>query len=170
MSPSILHATTVAVFRNGGWAGVLIRGESGAGKSDLALRLLATGWRLVADDRTVVWRSGGRLWARAPAALSGLIEARGLGIAPTAPLELAPIMLAVRLVDRDGTLERMPEQSFTDILEIPLPEVRIFAMQASAAAKVAVALSVLESRPPTGVSSRRAEPRRPVGGRFKVKA
>ena len=170
MTPSILHATTVAVFRDGGWAGVLIRGASGAGKSDLALRLLATGWRLVADDRTVAWASGGRLWSRAPRTLSGLIEARGLGIASTASLDLAPIMLAVRLFDRDETLERMPEQSFTDILEIPLPEVRIFAMQASAAAKVAVALSVLESRSSTGVSSGRAGLRRPVGGRFKVKA
>jgi serine kinase of HPr protein (carbohydrate metabolism regulator) len=159
LNPSILHATTVAAFRDGGWAGVLIRGASGAGKSDLALRLLAAGWRLVADDRTVAWPSGGRLWARAPKTLAGLIEARGLGIAGAAPLELAPIVLAVDLVDRDETLERTPEQSFTDILEIRLPEVRIFAMQASAAAKVAVALSVLESRSSTGVSSRRAGPR-----------
>ncbi|MEO6377038.1 MAG: hypothetical protein ABIO37_03345 [Caulobacteraceae bacterium] len=164
MIPSILHATTVAVFRNGGWAGVLIRGESGGGKSDLALRLLATGWRLVADDRTVVWSSEARLWGRAPRTLSGLIEARELGIATAAPLELAPIVLGVRLVDRDETLERTPEQSFTDILEIRLPEVRIFAMQASAAVKVTVALSVLESRSSTGVSSRRAGPRAGLSG------
>ena len=164
MNPSILHATTVAAFRNGGWAGVLIRGASGQGKSDLALRLLATGWRLVADDRTVAWSSGGRLWGRAPRTLSGLIEARGLGVVSVSPLELAPIMLAVRLVDRDETVERTPEQSFTDILEIHLPEVRIFAMQASAAAKVAVALSVLESRSSTGVSSGRAEPRAGLSG------
>ena len=164
MSPSVLHATTVAVFRNGGWAGVLIRGESGAGKSDLALRLLATGWRLVADDRTVAWASGGRLWARPPRTLSGLIEARGLGIASASPLELAPIMLGVRLVDRDETLERTPEQSFTEILEIRLPEVRIFAMQASAVAKVGIALSVLESRSSTGVSSQGAGPRAGLSG------
>ena len=164
MSPSILHATTVAVFRNGGWAGVLLRGESGRGKSDLALRLLATGWRLVADDRTVVWSSERRLWGRAPRTLSGLIEARTLGVASVPSLELAPIVLAVSLVDRDETLERTPEQGFTDILETRLPEIRIFAMQASAAAKVAVALSVLESRSPTGVSSLSAGPRAGLSG------
>ena len=44
-----LHATTVACVTPQGWRGVLIQGPSGVGKSDLALRLIGQGWRLVAD-------------------------------------------------------------------------------------------------------------------------
>ncbi|MDX5349528.1 MAG: serine kinase, partial [Paracoccaceae bacterium] len=45
--PQIVHATSVAVDGRG----LLILGPSGAGKSSLALRLIALGARLVADDR-----------------------------------------------------------------------------------------------------------------------
>ena len=90
----IVHAGLIAQFDRGAWRGVLIEGVSGAGKSDLALRALASGWVLVADDRTLVWVSGGRLYGRAAPALAGLIEARGLGAAVTdrhrafAPIDL----------------------------------------------------------------------------------
>ena len=84
MSDSAIHATTVAI----GEAGVLIRGTSGAGKSVLALALIAqaqmTGQfaRLVADDRTALSARGGRLLARPVPPLEGLIERRGLGLTP----------------------------------------------------------------------------------------
>lgn len=76
----ILHAGLIARRQAGRWRGVLIEGASGAGKSDLALRAIDAGWALVADDRTLVWVSGGRLFGRAPAPLAGLIEARGVGV------------------------------------------------------------------------------------------
>ena len=68
----------------GGWRGALLRGPSGAGKSEpgAAARCLPVG-RLVADDRTLVWSSAGRLYGRAPAALAGLVEVRGVGVLPT---------------------------------------------------------------------------------------
>jgi HPr kinase/phosphorylase len=77
----ILHASCVAVEGRG----LLILGPSGAGKSALALRLIALGARLVADDRTEITAETGRLTARCPAGIRGLIEARGLGLlrAPT---------------------------------------------------------------------------------------
>ena len=59
---------------------MLIEGPSGSGKSDLALRAIEIGFRLVADDRTLVWASGGALYGRAPAPLGGLIEVRGVGV------------------------------------------------------------------------------------------
>src|SRR3546814_6063070 len=46
-----IHASCVAA----GNGGVLILGQSGQGKSDLALRLIDRGARLVADDRCDVW-------------------------------------------------------------------------------------------------------------------
>lgn len=55
-----IHASCVAI----GAKGVLILGESGAGKSDLALRLMDEGARLVADDRTELYAAKGRLMAR----------------------------------------------------------------------------------------------------------
>ena len=90
-----LHATAVARHTPAGWRGVLIQGPSGVGKSDLALKLIGQGWRLIADDWTHVWASGGALYAAAPATITGKIEVRGLGIvaAPLWPLTL--IRLAV---------------------------------------------------------------------------
>ena len=71
-----IHASCVAI----GTKGVLILGDSGAGKSDLALRLIDDGARLVADDRTELYVSRDALYAQAPKSIAGLIEVRGLGI------------------------------------------------------------------------------------------
>jgi serine kinase of HPr protein (carbohydrate metabolism regulator) len=61
------------------YAGILLLGDSGMGKSDLALRLIEQGSLLVSDDRSEMFIDGGKLKARAPAALAGMIEVRGLG-------------------------------------------------------------------------------------------
>jgi len=88
-----LHASAVAI----GGRGLLILGPSGAGKSGLALRLMALGARLVADDRVLVERRGAGLVAKAPDPLAGLIEARGIGLLRVASLHEAPVALAVDL-------------------------------------------------------------------------
>ena len=72
----LLHASCVAIDGRG----LLILGPSGAGKSALALQMMALGADLVSDDQTLVWAQDGRLLARAPNALSGLIEARFVGL------------------------------------------------------------------------------------------
>lgn len=81
-----IHACAVVI----GEAGLLIRGASGSGKSALALALieeaLARGRfaRLVADDRVLLRRAGGRLIAEPHPAIAGLLEERGRGIMPHA--------------------------------------------------------------------------------------
>jgi len=92
-------------------AGVLILGESGAGKSGLALRLLAAGARLVADDRVELFSRADALWAKPPAQLAGLIEARGVGIVRLPHAVEARVALAVHLVGRDR-VPRLPEPAF----------------------------------------------------------
>jgi len=69
-----VHGTLVAVYGRG----LLIAGEAGVGKSELALQLVERGHRLVADDLVqVAVLAPGRPWGRAVAAAEGrLHEAR----------------------------------------------------------------------------------------------
>ena len=108
-----IHATCVVLARAAPTfgarhdAGVLIMGKSGAGKSDLALRLIERGAILVADDRTDLLLTGGSLIARAPANLRGLMEVRGVGIVAVPCAPKTRVSLAVTL---DGTrASRLPE-------------------------------------------------------------
>ena len=73
-----VHATSVAMRQGRSWRAVLLRGPSGSGKSDLALRLIDAGARLIADDQTELVRAGKAVIASAPARIAGLIEARGM--------------------------------------------------------------------------------------------
>ncbi len=112
MTSLVLHASCVA--RNG--RGVLIRGSSGAGKSGLALQLLAFGADLVSDDRTEIWSEGPRLLARAPDTIQGLIEARGVGILRLSFLPIAEISLVIDLDQTES--ERLPPRRRVNLLGI----------------------------------------------------
>jgi serine kinase of HPr protein (carbohydrate metabolism regulator) len=131
-----IHAGLIARRVGGLWRGVLIEGASGAGKSDLALRALSQGFRLVADDRVVLWTSGGRLWGRAPDALSGLLEARGLGIEAASPIPFCE----VALVARPGAPERLPDAETVEVSGLSLPLIVLDYLHASAPAKLGRAL------------------------------
>ena len=138
--PPVLHATAIARWGAAGWRAVLLRGPSGSGKSDLALRALSAGWRLVADDRAVAWASQARLYVRAPARLSGLVEARGLGVLAAAPLDIAAVGLVVDLVASPDALERVPAVAWVEIEGVRLRQISLFGREASAPAKLALAL------------------------------
>jgi len=78
LAPRIsLHGTLLDV--NG--VGVLVRGQSGVGKSEIALELVRRGHQLVADDRVDVYeREKGVLVGEAPELLKKYLEIRGIGI------------------------------------------------------------------------------------------
>lgn len=137
------HAGLIALYDRGAWKGVLIEGGSGSGKSDLALRCLSHGFRLVADDRTRLWVSDGRLFGAAPDPLRGLIEARGLGVVPETPLRMAEVRLVVRCLGPADPLERMPDRDVRVLMGIPLPRAAVRPLEASAPEKLARALSLL---------------------------
>ncbi len=126
-----IHASCVAIDG----AGVLLRGPSGSGKSDLTLRLIDGGAMLVADDRVDLCRDGDRLVAAPPPALAGLVEAVGIG-----PLEVPHrpdivVGLIIDLVPAD-TVERLPRSSEETLLGVALPRFSLHAFGISTPAKV----------------------------------
>src|SRR3569832_1756400 len=138
-----LHATSVAIGRGA----VLLLGISGSGKSDLALRLIEQDGRLVSDDQTIVTFKGGRLLASAPRTLQSQIEVRGLGIVKLPPKRVArqaPVVLLVELV-APSEVERMPQATRRKILGRSLPLLRLAPFEASAPAKLRLAMSTLSA-------------------------
>jgi len=131
-----LHASCVAIRGRG----VLLTGASGAGKSDLALRLIDRGAILVGDDGIVIEARGGRLHARPGPNIEGQMEVRGIGIVAF-PWEEAPLALAVAL---DQPVPRMPEELLpVRLIEgLTLPMVALDPFEMSAPVKVEKALSL----------------------------
>jgi HPr kinase/phosphorylase len=137
MVESAIHATVVAI---GKW-GIAITGPSGSGKSDLALRLMDRGAKLVGDDYVGIVDEANLPIARAAANLTGKIEVRGLGIVPMDYLDQATLRLIIVL---GGGGERMPDPSALQSLAgFAFPSLRLDAFTASAPIKVELALQTL---------------------------
>lgn len=111
-----IHATAVAWGRD---LGLLILGPAGAGKSSLALQLMALGARLVGDDRVTLGRDGSGAWALAIHGPGwGLIEARGIGILKVEPARAARLKLVVDLSHTETA--RLPERRVTMLKGVPV--------------------------------------------------
>ena len=147
------EATTVAataIARQGHV--VLLRGASGAGKSDLALRAVCQPlqlpgestpepFRLVSDDQTVLQVAGDAVLARAPGPLRDLLEVRGLGLVDVTAVMDLPLALVVDLTG--AAIERMPDHPGpgADLLGHRFDLVQIAPFEASAPEKLALALA-----------------------------
>jgi HPr kinase/phosphorylase len=149
----LIHATSVvlaeaaAPFGGALDVAVLLLGPSDAGKSDVALRLIASGAQLLADDQTALFVEDGRLFAEATPSLHGQIEIRGVGILKLPPAKPTAVGLAVYL-DPERKVARLPEPAsyrLPDPLQAvaapPLLTLRPF--EASTPAKIAAAAAAL---------------------------
>jgi len=127
-------------------AGVLLLGDSGAGKSDVTLRLIQGGAVLVSDDQTELYADDAGLMGRAPERLAGLLEIRGVGILQMARAENARIALCVVL--EASPAPRLPEPAFYDLPQelalrdsIRIPLLQVDSRENSAPAKIAAAVA-----------------------------
>jgi serine kinase of HPr protein (carbohydrate metabolism regulator) len=137
LSSETLHATTVAI----GGRGVMIEGAPGAGKSDLALRLIDRGATLVSDDYSFIQRRDGHIIASAPATIAGKIEVRGLGIVEMPHIGVTPVALVIALGEPAA---RLPEPGRArNLLGVDLPLLALDGREASAVIKVELALARL---------------------------
>jgi HPr kinase/phosphorylase len=118
--------------------GVLIKGNSAIGKSELALELITRGHRLVADDIADFYRvSPERIEGRCPAMLQDFLEVRGLGvlnvralfgdnaIKPTKPLDLiVQLEMAENLAHSEVDRIKIKSQS-EKVLGVKIPKVTL---------------------------------------------
>ncbi len=130
-----LHATSVALEDNG----VAIFGESGSGKSDLALRLIDSGATLISDDITLFSKSQRGIDLFSVEKTRGLLEVRQIGIITVPYIDGINLKLIVQLTD--SNVERVPTKKNTKFLGFKLPKIEINGKNSSSVAKIKIKLN-----------------------------
>jgi len=143
-----IHATAVKIDQYA----VVLRGPSGVGKSDLALRLIDAGAQLISDDQTNLFIENNILCAGPAKNLLGLIEIRGLGILSFDPAPPSAVGCIIDLISGprpDKEKNRLPPPQTTSLLGHTISLVELYPFDLSAAIKVKLALGLA-----TGTQSR----------------
>ena len=125
--------------------GVLIRGPSGSGKSDLALRLIDDGANLIADDQVDIKSAGQGLYLSPPDNIAGLLEVRGIGVIRIEYDWDVKLCLIVEL-DLSKEMQRIPIIKEEFIKNIPVPIINMNAFETSILAKIKIILSYLDKK------------------------
>ena len=116
--------------------GVLIQGESGVGKSEVAIELLKRGHRLVADDAVEIKETSRHtLIATAPELIRGYMELRGIGVIDISRLlgmgaiklfQEIDLVINLEPWDDKAVYDRFGlESHFTEILSVKVPATTI---------------------------------------------
>lgn len=129
-----VHATAVAIEGRA----VLIRGRPGAGKSDLALRLVDRGAKLVSDDATLLRRRARHMLCLSVPGFEGLLEARGLGMVRVPHVHSAPLSVIVSL---GIPTERLPASPRRRLGRYAVPEIILDPARPAAPIHVEMALN-----------------------------
>ena len=133
----IVHATAIEIDGKG----VLLRGPSGSGKSDLALRLLEAGGVLIGDDRIALSVRDDFVVARVPETIAGKLEIRGLGIVQLPYQAETRVTLVASLVER-GEVERLPQKRMVELIGQMVPAIQLNPFEESAVAKLKMAATL----------------------------
>lgn len=127
-----VHGGLISIYGKG----VLIRGESGMGKSEIALELIKRGHLLVADDRVDCFRIHNKIIGKAPELLNGMLEIRGIGIINVARMFGVSSVLPKAEVNLEVCLEKwrdgadydrvgIEEKKFDSILGVDISKIVI---------------------------------------------
>ncbi len=134
-----MHSSSVVIDDNG----VLIMGNSGSGKSDLALRLIDNGATLISDDISddisICKKTLNNIYLYCPPEIKGLLEVREIGIMTVPFVEKIKLQLVVNLKSKNN--ERFPKDSSLKILGIKIPLINIDGKNSSAVAKIKLKLN-----------------------------
>ena len=109
-----VHGTAVSIDGKG----LLILGQSGSGKSQLALALITHGAKLISDDQVILINTESEIILSAPKSISGKIEARFVGILKM-PVLIAPLYLVIDLDQKE--LDRLPKKKFVTYFDKKIP-------------------------------------------------
>ena len=134
MNSKRIHGTSIALGENG----LLITGESGSGKSDLALRLIDSGATLISDDQTICMKKETSIYLFSMEKIYGLIEIRGIGLMKVPYIENIKLSMIIHLVDKE--IDRLPKIRKKKLLGLNIPLIKIFSKEASAVAKIKLKL------------------------------
>lgn len=131
-----IHATCVELNHTG----ILILGESGSGKSDLALRLIEQlNAELIADDRVKLELKNNLLYASCPENIKNLLEVRGIGIIKKKAQKETIVSLVVELVKSWQDIERLPVPDFWSFENKKIKKIKIYPFEQSAVYKIRLA-------------------------------
>lgn len=104
------------VFLNIYGKGVVIKGDSGIGKSEIALELIKRGHLLIADDAIELYHIGHGIVGKAPLVLKNLLEIRGIGVIDVSKMFGVASILPKDNVEMIIQLERwLPSKEYTRI-------------------------------------------------------
>ena len=109
-----VHGTAVSIDGKG----LLILGQSGSGKSQLALALITHGAKLISDDQVILINTESEIILSAPKSISGKIEARFIGILKM-PVLIAHLYLVIDLDQKE--LDRLPKKKFVTYFDKKIP-------------------------------------------------
>lgn len=124
---------------------IIIEGPSGSGKSDLSLRLIDAGAKLVSDDYVDIREENNSLIGYGPPNIEGLIEVRGIGLVEVEHIKSSPLYLSLELKPRDE-IERLPEAEYFEMHDIQIPNYKFDAFSVSAIVKIKLLLKMITDK------------------------